>query len=404
MFRSSGMSTIIIDDDPFAQKMLSLQLNTLGIKTIEIFNAAREALAFLHDNADSQTLVLCDLQMPGIDGVEVVRHLGSSGYAGGLALISGEEERILQTAALLANAHHLNFLGALHKPVALDSLRALLDRHFSAPAQGARVARPWQAAYSADELRQAIAEQQIICYFQPKVCLSTGQVVGVESLARWQHPRDGLVFPDRFIALAEETGLINQLTDAVLHATLREARCWQDTGVTLTIAVNVSMDNLTRLDFPEKVMTALDKTGVAPQQLVLEVTETQLIKDRMAALDIMTRLRLKQIGLSIDDFGTGSASFLQLRDLPFTELKIDRGFVHGAASDSGRRAIFDASLKIARDLGLKTIAEGAEDAEDWHFLRGTGCDCVQGYVIARPMPGRALPAWIKSWTALYREI
>ena len=163
------------------------------------------------------------------------------------------------------------------------------------------------------------------------------------------------------------------------------------------VAVNVSMDNLDQLDFPDFVVATAREMDVSLSSLVLEVTESRLMKDVRALLDILARLRLKHVDLSIDDFGTGHSSLAQLRDLPFNELKIDRGFVHGACRDTQLAAICDASLDIARKLGMRSVAEGVEDVDDWNFLRTHGCDIAQGYFIARPMPMTALADWLPEW-------
>jgi EAL domain-containing protein (putative c-di-GMP-specific phosphodiesterase class I) len=213
-----------------------------------------------------------------------------------------------------------------------------------------------------------------------------------------------LVFPDQFIPVAEEHGLIDDLTHAVLTSALRQARLWQYMGITLPIAVNVSMDNLMSVEFPDLVAREMKEAGVPASLLVLEVTESRLMKDPMVALDILTRLRLKRIGLSIDDFGMGHSSLAQLRDLPFDELKVDRSFVHGACRDASRKAIVQASLSMSRQLRLRTVAEGVEDREDWDCLRAAGCDLAQGYFVARPMSGEALPTWLNAWRTRHQEL
>jgi EAL domain-containing protein (putative c-di-GMP-specific phosphodiesterase class I) len=391
------MSILVIDDDPFVLKLIARQLQTLGETDIVTCERAADGLARLQEGEGAVGLILLDLQMPDMDGIEMVRQLTRIGYAGGLVLISGEDQRILQTAALLARAHRLQVLDALAKPVATDALRRLVEQYRAGPAAPQRAPRPAGRRYTADELGAGIAAGQLVCHFQPQVALADGALRGAESLVRWQHPTDGLVFPDQFIALAEEAGLIDALTDSVLALSLRAARAWREAGLALRISVNVSMDNLVSLDFPEKVAAALEAAGLAASQLVLEVTESRLAHDLVASLDILTRLRLRRIGLSIDDFGTGHSSFAQLRDIPFTELKIDRGFVNGAWHDATRRSIFEASLRMAKDLGLGTVAEGAEDLDDWRFLQASGCDEVQGYFVARPMPGAELVGWAARW-------
>ncbi|MDP1756152.1 MAG: EAL domain-containing response regulator [Pseudohongiella sp.] len=393
------MRILLVDDEPFALKLLSHQLEKLGFVNVISHEHAADALAQMELETETFGLILCDLQMPGMDGVEFIRELVRIGYAGGLVLVSGEDARILQTAEKLSKAHRLNVLGALHKPVSPEQLKQVLNNH----ALRAAATHVVHKTYTAEELWRAITGGKLVNYYQPKVDIASGAVTGVETLVRWHHPEDDIVFPDQFIATAEEHGLIDELTRTVLASALRQARLWQDAGLHLHVAVNVSMNNLGSLEFPDFVARAALNAGVQPASLVLEVTESRLMKNPLAALDILTRLRLKRIGLSIDDFGTGHSSLAQLRDIPFDELKIDRSFVHGAWRDSSLRAIFDASLGMAKQLGMKTVAEGVEDRDDWDFLRATGCDMAQGYFIARPMPADDLPAWIQAWEVRVRE-
>lgn len=388
------MDTLLIDDDPFALKLLAHQLALQGRQDVTLCEQAQQALDLLESQVDAINLVFCDLQMPEIDGVEFVRHLARIGYRGSLVLVSGEDGRVLQTVQRLAQAHEVHMLGILGKPVLPEALRQLLARHSSRRAvlPGAPRRR-----FPPEELRQAIAGGQLVNHYQPKVELASGRVVGVEALVRWAHPQAGLVPPDQFIGIAEEQGLIDALTHRVLADALAQARRWQDQGLDLRMAVNVSMDNLAALDFPDVVARLAQEAGVPPTQLTLEVTESRLMKDVRAPLDILTRLRLKRIGLSIDDFGTGHSSLAQLRDIPFDELKLDRSFVNGAGQDASLRAIVQATLAMARQLGMQSVGEGVEDQADWDCLRSLGCDVAQGYFIARPMHGAALNAWLTDW-------
>lgn len=394
------MTTLIIDDDPFFTRLLTRQLGSLGQDDIVAHHSGAEALAALAPG--SVSLILCDLQMPGMDGIEVVRQLTRIGFDGALALISGEDERILQSAQALASAHRLRVVGALPKPVTRQALAELLARA-AAPVPSVGPRRQL-VSYDSARLLAAIEQGEISCFVQPKVAMADGRLVGVECLARWHHPTDGLVFPDSFIPLAEEAGLIGKLTELVLVDALGWARRWRDQGLAIQVAVNVSMDDLTALDFPERLLGHLDRAGLGADALELEVTESRLIQDRRRTLDIVTRLRLKRIGLSIDDFGTGNSTLAQLRDIPFNELKIDRSFVHGAHQDATMRAILNASVHIGRELGLTIVAEGAEDLQDWRLLRAANCDCVQGYFISRPMPPDDLVDWARQWARRYAEI
>ena len=390
----------MLDDEPFMLKLIGRLLANLGFTQVTCCDSGRAALAWLDSSNQPPDLILLDLNMPEMDGLEFVRHLVERLYSGSLILVSGEDERMLQAAVKLVQAHKISVLGHLRKPVKPEALSALLEKWTpSSPA------RPGAAkkVYGADELRAAIANGELVNYYQPKVAVATGEVVGVETLVRWRHPQDGMVFPDQFIGVAEAHGLIDDLTQAVLTGALAQAKVWQDAGWVLRVAVNVSMVNLASLDFPDFVAGLAAQAGVPPQGLVLELTESRLMRDLRAPLEILTRLRLKRFRLSIDDFGTGHSSLAQLRDIPFDELKIDQSFVHAAWTDETLRAMYDASLGLARQLGIEAVAEGVEDRNDWDFLRRTGCDLAQGYFIARPMPAADFPGWIQAWEARVRE-
>lgn len=384
------MRILLVDDDAFICRLLVRQLNSLGFAQVNCYERATAAVERLEMQRDSFDLILCDLQMPEMDGIEFIRHLARLGYAGALVLLSGEDERILHSAERLARAHHLRVPGILFKPVASEQLQSVLQQvaaNADAPLQ------PEGHSYAAAELARGIATGELVNHYQPKIELGSNRLTGVETLVRWQHPRDGLVYPDRFIALAEANGLIDDLMRAVVRSALRDARQWHDQGLPLQVAINVSMDNLQVLDFPDFIEREALAAGVPLSNLVLEVTESQLMKNRQAALDILTRLRLKRITLSIDDFGTGHSSLAQLRDIPFNELKIDRSFVHGAWHDAALRTLLDASLDMAHKLGMKTVAEGVEDRADWEHLRHAGCDVAQGWFIAHAMPAEQLRGW-----------
>lgn len=394
MTDESPLRVLILDDDPFMRKLLGHMLANLGFSQVTACDSGRDALEWIGHPDGSPDLILLDLNMPEMDGVEFVRHLGERNYHGGLILVSGEDESMLQATERLAGAHRLAVLGSLHKPPTPAGIAALLENWAVPVTQTPRAAKK---IYDAEAVRAAIANGELTNYYQPKVAVATGEVVGAEALVRWQHPRDGLVFPDRFIPVAEAHGLIGGLTRAVLKEALAQAKAWQQAGLDWRVAVNVSMDDLAALDFANFVAAETAAAGVPPRSLVLEVTESRLMQKLTTALDVLTRLRLKRFSLSIDDFGTGHSSLVQLRDLPFDQLKIDQGFTHRAWQNDRLHAIFEASLNLANQLGMEVVAEGVEDASDWAFLRSTGCHVAQGYFIARPMPAAALPGWMEDW-------
>ena len=383
----------MLDDESFMLKLLNRILANLGFTSVILCDSGRAALESIDANS-RPNLILLDLNMPEMDGIEFVRHLVERHYVGSLILVSGEDERMLQTAEKLVQAHKIPILGHLHKPVTPESLSLLLDK-WTPPSRSSQGIP--KKIYHVEELRAALENRELINYYQPKVAVASGEVIGVETLVRWNHPVDGLVFPDMFIGLAEAFGLIDELTQVVFSNALTQAKAWRDEGIGLRVAVNVSMDNLASLSFLNFVAEMTAKVGIAPQDIVLEVTESRLMQDTRAPLEILTRLRLKRFRLSIDDLGTGHSSLAQLRDIPFDELKIDQGFVHRAWSDETLRAMYDASLSLARQLGMEVVAEGVEDRNDWDLLQRTGCDLAQGAFVSRPMLPGELPGWIEAW-------
>ncbi|MET0342102.1 MAG: EAL domain-containing response regulator [Polyangiales bacterium] len=379
---------LVVDDDELMLDLAITALEELGFRHIASAQSGIDGLLKLEERKCD--VVLCDLNMPGMDGVEFLRHLSARNYEGAIVLMSGEDTRILRTAESLAKAHGLNVLGAVEKPISPESLSMLT----SVTKSSRRPSSPTQLTISTDELREAIANDEISVYFQPKLRVDDGVVSGVETLARWKHAEYGYVPPSLFIALAERDGLIDEVTRAILGKALREAGRWRKAGYDLSIAINVSTQTVGRLDLPEFVERTARECGVEPSRVMVEVTETQLMRDLTRSLDTLTRLRLRRIGLSIDDFGTGYSSLEQLQRVPFVELKIDRAFVDGASHDAAARAILESSIDLAKKLGLVTVAEGVEHREDYMLLKQLGCDLVQGWLFAPAMPAEALLPWI----------
>jgi EAL domain-containing protein (putative c-di-GMP-specific phosphodiesterase class I)/DNA-binding NarL/FixJ family response regulator len=393
------MKILLIDDDPFALKLLSIQLRKFELErrgfTDVVCSESGQAGLEVLEREPQIGLVFCDLQMPGMDGVELVRHLVRLHYSGGLVLISGETPRTRQAVEQLARAHGLNVLGAVGKPVSSAALTELFDRII--PAAASPIPAKRAPTYTPADLQLAINHGELRNYYQPKVELATGRVIGMEALVRWQHPRDGLVMPSHFVPMSEEHGLVGYLGVEVIREAFGDLRRWLDAGHQLDMAVNVSLGSVSSLDYPDFLVGEAQSAGIPLSRVILEITETRLMDNPQVQLDVLTRLRLKQVRLSIDDFGTGYSGMAQLRDLPFDELKIDRSFVHDSAKDRSLRAMLEASLGLARELGLRTVAEGVEDREDWDLLRTTSCDEAQGYLIAKPMPGNRVEDWLADW-------
>jgi diguanylate cyclase (GGDEF)-like protein/PAS domain S-box-containing protein len=244
------------------------------------------------------------------------------------------------------------------------------------------------------ELRQALDRGELVLYYQPKAVLADGEVNSVEALLRWNHPVRGLVAPDDFIPQAQQTGLIKPLTLYVIDAALRQCRAWQDDGLRLAIAVNLSARNLVDADLPTQVAGLLERWSVDPLLLEFEITESAMLIDPPLTKLILEQLSAMGIRLSIDDFGTGYSSLAALKRLPVNEIKVDRSFVMNMAEDDDDATIVRSTIELGRNLGLDVVAEGVESQQVWDRLKDFGCTTAQGYYLSRAVPAHELQAWL----------
>ena len=386
-----SLKLLLVDDDYIMHRVTTVMLNDLGVSGVLNAMSGPAALEVLADDFDSIDVVICDLNMPGMDGVEFIRHLAKRKFSGSVILTSGEDLRILKTVEKLAIEHDLHVLGVLEKPPAPAKLSELLDSLDQIQSEGTMM---MVDVFTLQELEHAIANDELDTYFQPKINIEDDQVIGVEALVRWNHPIKGLIKPNSFIAMAEDNGLIGDLTDLVFNKALDYSGQLKQMGHDLNVAINISVDTLTDLEWPDHIAARLEDSGLDASSISFEITETRLMDHLSVALDILSRLSLKQFNLSIDDFGTGYSSMEQLQRIPFTEFKIDRAFVHGASRDTSARAILESSVLLGKKLDMKVVAEGVENQEDWDLVVELGCDQVQGYIVSRPLPFPTLVEWL----------
>jgi EAL domain-containing protein (putative c-di-GMP-specific phosphodiesterase class I) len=244
------------------------------------------------------------------------------------------------------------------------------------------------------DLRQAIEQEQLLLYYQPKADIASKVVSQVEALIRWQHPQQGLIPPDRFIPLAEQTGLIRSISRWTLNEGIRQCHMWRQSGVELHVAVNLSMRDLQDAQIPRTIAGLLESWAVPPTSLEVEITETAIAADMESTLKTLSELRAMGVSVAIDDFGTGYSSLALLRRLPLNTLKVDKSFVQGLTTDENDAAIVRATIELGHNLGLKIVAEGVEDQATWDALAALGCDIVQGYLLSRPIPPSDLMKWL----------
>ena len=384
---------LVLDDDEAVGSTIGLIAETAGF---EATITSRFETFWLALKDTHPTHVTLDLNMPQIDGIEVLRRLAAHGFEGSVIISSGLERRVLEAAQRSAQEHGLHFAGALPKPFKPDDLRRLLN---ATPERRSHDTAAGPERVEAGLLRTALDQELIRVAYQPKVACRDGRVVGYEALARWSDPGLGVIPPDVFIPLAEREGLIDELSDQVFGTALAWL-CSHDPLGSSHIALNLSGASLGDLELADRIERRCRHSGIDPSRVVLELTETASAIDQVTALDVLTRFRIKGLALSIDDFGTGHSTLVKLARQPFSELKIDRQFVMSAANSHESRIIVRAMIGLAHGLGLKVTAEGVEDAPTYEFLADQGCDRAQGYFIGRPMPGDEIEEWERNWVVL----
>jgi EAL domain-containing protein (putative c-di-GMP-specific phosphodiesterase class I)/ActR/RegA family two-component response regulator len=375
---------LVFDDDAATGRLVVRLADLCGLKA----KAVTAAAAFEQSlTQDSPHIVVLDLQLEGTDGVEQLRVLASQRFTGSVIIMSGFDGRVLSATALVGRNLGLDIAATLPKPLEVTALESVLERLRAIP-------RP----ISSESLLDAIGNNELTLEFQPIASRHPNRLRKLEALVRWNHPLLGRVPPGDFLPIAEaDNEVIDALTDWVISAAIRSWRVLLDLGVSMPIAVNVSPMNLHDLSFPDRVSRRLAIAGMPPEHLCLEITETAASGNPTRMMDVLTRVRLKGMRLAIDDFGTGYSSLKALRQLPFSEIKIDQSFVADMTTSNDSRAIVKAIVDLARNMEMATVAEGVDTEAKARMLEEMKVDALQGFLIARSMPVEKVPAWLSAW-------
>jgi len=395
---------LVLEDDPISRRLAVILLQGMGAQQV-LEAADGHAAVGLLDHTTGCDLALCDLNMTGMDGVEFLRRLGDTDRVKAVIVTSAMEPAVLRAVETMARDSGVNLLGSIAKPISRSAIESLL-----AQAQQQAREKPQPPAHAqraplmnAAQLRTGLNEGRLLALYQPKVALRDHQLRGAEALARWKHPEFGLLSAGHFIPLAEQSGLMPALTWQMLDQVCRDLAPWLAAGRLSSVSVNVSPSTLDDPEAADRIHEIVVRHGIAPAHLVIEVTESAATSSASTLLANLARLRMRGFGLSIDDFGTGYSSMQQLARIPFNEMKVDQMFVRGAMTREEPLAILEASLDIARKLGMTTVAEGVETRKEWDMLARLGCDLVQGYLIARPMTANAFDQWAMQWAEQWPE-
>jgi EAL domain-containing protein (putative c-di-GMP-specific phosphodiesterase class I) len=385
------MLLVVDDDQDIVETICAIGVRA-GFRTVSSTSSGR--LRELVDSARPDAIVL-DLQMPGDDGVSALRYLADARCAAKILLVTGMDERTIASAEQYGLRRGLAVVGAVQKPFDPDELRERLERTHAA-------IRPLTGA----DLAQAIDNDELAVHYQPiirRFADNTWDVAAVEALLRWNHPIRGLLTPDAFVSMGEEYGLSVAMADFVLQRGIEQLKGWEAQRLRLGLRVNISATLIADVGFPDRLERLLVAQSVDPEALALEITETTMLEQTPEAFDILTRLRIKQIGLSIDDFGTGYSSLTQLFRMPFNEMKIDRSLVSRISESKEASIMVDALIALAHKLNLTACAEGVEDRATLEALGKFGVDFAQGYFVSTPVPAAEIPRIVAHWDGQQRN-
>ena len=386
---------VLIDDDRVVGEIVSGLASAMGLhcavtRTPDDF--------FRHIGAETGVILL-DLVMPEMDGIEILRLLGERNCKARIILMSGINIRVIETAKKLAQSLGLNVVGHLQKPFPIPQLQQMLTDHLTSEKPVA-AEKEEAIAIPDEDIFRALERKEFVLYYQPQINISSGIVTGVEALSRWNHPELGLVFPDNFISRIESLGLMDNFCWATAERALDEVKQFSIVNGHLPrLAINVSVSSLRDLKFPDIFMNLARKYDFPAERIVLEITESGLMEFSLA-LDVLTRLRMRNFQLSIDDFGTGYSMMKQLQNVPAIELKIDKTFVQHMHDNHADLVMVEKIIEMGHELEMEVIAEGVETDEQLAMLRERGCDGVQGYLFSRALPPDELMKWLQNYRAL----
>lgn len=375
---------LLIDDDPLFLLVAGEMLNAIGAERVDTACDGADGLRILAEAGDDFDLILCDLNMPQIDGISVVRALSERRFDGRFAVVSGESSDIVRAVKDMASLVGINMIGALSKPLREEDLRAMLERRTGADRRAS--AGPVSRA----ELLTEMASGHLVPVYQPKLQLDGFRLNSVEVLSRWRAGDGALRSAQTYLAAAELHGLMTKYTLALMERSLMEISKLASLGIKVDPAFNISPSSLRERSFPDAITQKCRSAGMDPRRVTLEITEDRLLEFHADVLEVLTRLRVAGFHLSVDDFGAGTTNMQQLRRFPLTELKIDRYYVQNADRDAFAHETMMSSVRLARLLGLRTVAEGIETAEDVRTAKAAEIDVLQGYLISKPVPAERL--------------
>jgi EAL domain-containing protein (putative c-di-GMP-specific phosphodiesterase class I) len=386
---------LVAEADPVQRRALIEALAQVGATRVTDVPDGPMALRTLQASFTPRVdVAVIDLDLGGMDGLELLRAIAALKSAVRLIVVGAQPSSVLFSVESLAQAHGVDLLGTIAKPVTSTKLRTLLD-NYQPPTPAPAGARG--PSFSFAEVGVGLQKRQFEPFFQPKIELATGQVKGLETFARWRHPEHGMLGPSSFIGALEQNNRIDFLDWTMLEMSVERCRRYHDQGIPISISLNLAPETLAHPNFIRQVASTMKRHGVLPDYLTFEMTESAILSFDADFIERLVRLRMMGFGLAIDDYGTGRSNLQILARIPFSELKIDRSFVDGASKKRPLGTVLKSCLGLAHSLDRMSVAVGVETRQDWDFLQGLGCTYAQGYHIANPMAADEFPGWLEDW-------
>ncbi len=388
------LHVLLVDDSATILKYVNKVLEqSYDIRHIHTASSAPEAMQILRQSKQINLLFL-DLNMPNVDGIQLLSQISALEYKGYVVIMSGVSTQIISSVESLAKTYGLNYIGTLLKPIHELDFQYIIDK-----IGGSRQKDTSVESLKVYEIIRAIKNNDIEVLYQPQVNLTTRSFIGVEALCRMNHPRLGMVSPDRFIDKAEESELIVHITLAVLKKSMADWKKWQQSGLDIKLAVNVSPIALQQFEFADTIFMLLKEHDMPATNLCIEITESVLASDHAQELVNLNRLNMRGVELALDDFGQKHSTIERLQNLPLTYLKLDKSYFIDNKDSTNQLALINTSLSVAKDLNIRTIAEGVENSAVMSLVTEMGCDFGQGYYIGCPMPAKKVFNWQREWNA-----
>jgi EAL domain-containing protein (putative c-di-GMP-specific phosphodiesterase class I)/CheY-like chemotaxis protein len=389
---------LVAEAEPVQRELLAGLLRSLGAQHIHTVPDGHAALLAVRGAAPPIDIAVLDLALPGMDGLELIRHLAEEKCRAGLIVVGAQSGDILFSVETMALAYGVDLLGTSARPATVGRLEKLIG-HYTPP--GAPAPEAAHPDFTFAEVGKGLQAREFDPFFQPKIELETGQLKGLEMFARWRHPQHGVLGPAAFVPVLEANGRIDFLDWSMIEKSVAACRTLHDQGIPISFSVNVAPSTLSHPQFVAQITACLERHRILPGYITFEITESTVLQPDPHLLERLLRLRMMGFGLAIDDYGTGRSNLQLLASIPFSELKIDRSFVDGASRKRALGTVLKSCLGLARSLDRRSCAVGVETKQDWDFLQGLGCTYAQGYYIASPMAVEDVPAWLAEWREFF---